>query len=402
MTDHEHDSAMIRQLFELSADELVVQNYRCAYWKEGDKLPSQGRLYITTRFACWIGSLTALQLRIDLSAVTAVTKEKALMGLVSTALEISVKGSPHAYHLRTFAGSAKRDEAFALLEYLVAHPADRAAPADGDPLPILLKEPNGALHAALLLLYDDAFAIVDTDGRELSEPQRVGYRKLLWPHADIEGVQLRARPLHVDVRFNDGSQRLRFACIYVQTAVVRLVNQTERARRVPVDVTFEHGVTPFDPRVELKPQPQPQQQQQPQQQKTTTTTSTTTTIHQEKKPDVQPATPIIVSDERQFDVIASQIERALSSDNLEPAAAPEPVSAPAPSLTVSDRERRRQLRRALRDSVDVDAEILASSDGVPTVVRARGGQQRRSVDVHQDEHSGEGNDGGSCCSCMIV
>ncbi len=116
---------------------------------------------------------------------------------------------------------------------------------------------------------------------------------------------------------------------------------------------------------------------------------------------MQPETPIIVSDERQFDVIASQIERALSSDNLEPAAAPEPIT-PAPSLTVSDRERRRQLRRALRDSVDVDAEILASSDGVPTVVRARGGQQRRSVDVHQDEHSGDGNDGGSCCNCVIV
>jgi hypothetical protein len=34
------DTALIRDIFELK-EESCVQSYRCAYWREGDKLPSQ-------------------------------------------------------------------------------------------------------------------------------------------------------------------------------------------------------------------------------------------------------------------------------------------------------------------------------------------------------------------------
>lgn len=412
---------MVRNIFELDAREVVVQNYRCAYWRQGDKLPSQGRLFITPRYACWAGALSALQLRITLSCVSGVSKEKALLGLVSTALEISVVGEAQPYHLRTFAGSAKRDEAAALLQYLVACPVDAAVPSDGDPLPVLLKEPNGTLHAALLALRDDSFAVLDADGRDQLDAARVGYRKLSWPYADIEALQLRARPLHLDVRFNDGSQRLRIAAVHTRALVVRLVAYAEARRRVPVDVAFEPGIATFDPRGKetddlplVSLVPEKQQQQQPAQLQPVVKMEKKVAIEIEPEPE-PPHKEIEIasakkSEEQNFVDVADQIERALSSDNLSlkhsasfdglsSAAQIEPLN--AHHAAALERERRRQLRRALRDSVDVDAEILASSDGVPKVVRARGQhQQRRSVDVGgagEDEHEQQDK-----CCCAIV
>eukprot|EP00019_Armaparvus_languidus_P013068 CAMPEP_0168584916 /NCGR_PEP_ID=MMETSP0420-20121227/3400_1 /TAXON_ID=498008 /ORGANISM="Pessonella sp." /LENGTH=356 /DNA_ID=CAMNT_0008619761 /DNA_START=224 /DNA_END=1294 /DNA_ORIENTATION=+ len=153
------------------------------------------------------------------------------------------------YHFRTFAGSAKRDEAFTLLEYLSTVLVDSAPPLDGDPFKILLKEPNGQLHRALLLLREDSFAIYDSLGVAQINAKKYGYRKTSWSLKDIESLVLRARPLHIDAKFNDGSQRLRFVCVHARVVVVRLTAYSDALRPiVPVDVDFEPGIDPFDPR----------------------------------------------------------------------------------------------------------------------------------------------------------
>lgn len=55
---------------------------------------------------------------------------------------------------------------------------------------------------------------------------------------------LRARPLHIDAKFNDGSQRLRFVCVHARVVVVRLTAYSDALRPiVPVDVDFEPGQT---------------------------------------------------------------------------------------------------------------------------------------------------------------
>jgi hypothetical protein len=48
----------------------------------------QGRLFITQRHACFVGSFTNLQVKMPFSRMTSVHKEKALLGLMATALEI--------------------------------------------------------------------------------------------------------------------------------------------------------------------------------------------------------------------------------------------------------------------------------------------------------------------------
>jgi hypothetical protein len=55
-------------------------------------------------------------------------------------------------------------------------------------------------------------------------------------------VVLRARPLHVDVKFNDGTQRLRFVTAQPRVIVVRLTAYSDALRpMLPVDVSFEPG-----------------------------------------------------------------------------------------------------------------------------------------------------------------
>jgi hypothetical protein len=452
---------MVRSIFELESDEPVIQNYRCAYWRHGDKLPSQGRLFITPRFACWAASLTSLQVRVALRAVTIVSREKALLGLMSTALELTVVGEEHPFHFRTFAGSAKRDEAASLLEFLVHVNIDAPVPADGDPLPVLLKSPSGAFHEALLLLHDDSFALFDSAGRAPLDSHLVGYRKLSWSFADIESVLLRARPLHVDVRFTDGSQRLRFATVHVQALIVRLVRNADayrRARQYPlVDVQFEPGIEHFDPRgseesavvaaqrvqkraaevahvknsakntanlIDIESMIEPDATTSP----PVSPPPAATVQPRTKSPPVQ-ATPTTVAQQptavplrksyadaesewrrtaehATVETVALEIERALSSDGLsqlenkkaggfEGLSNAEPLN--AHHAAAMERERRRQLRRALRDSVDDDAEALSSSSSLPGGRRASRGA-RRSIDVRDESAQG------GCCNngCTIV
>jgi hypothetical protein len=427
---------MVRSIFELESDEPVVQNYRCAYWRTGDKLPSQGRLFITPRFACWAAALSSLQVRVALRAVTNVSREKALMGLMSTALELTVEGESTPFHFRTFAGSAKRDEAAALLEYLVRAPIDAPVPADGDPLPVLLKAPSGAFHHALLLLRDDSFALFDSDGRAQLDSALVGYRKMSWSFADVESILMRARPLHLDVRFNDGSQRLRFATVHPRPLVVRLIRNADIYRRARstslITVQFEPGIEQFDARgseetpavaaararkhaaevahvkstakklaniVDIDsmiepdattsppvspplPAQQPRAKSPPPPSLTTTTTtttpSTTTTVAPLRKSyadDDDESQWRRTAEHATVETVALEIERALSSDALPEMAKQRRATLVVARLTdlsnavhveplnahhaaALERERRRQMRRALRDSVDEDAEAM--------------------------------------------
>ena len=71
-------------------------------------------------------SLITLQLKLPFASISAVHKERALLGLMATAMEITADGQK--LHFRTFAGSAKRDEAFALIDYLTRNHFDNEPP----------------------------------------------------------------------------------------------------------------------------------------------------------------------------------------------------------------------------------------------------------------------------------
>jgi hypothetical protein len=464
------DTAMVRSIFELESDEPVIQNYRCAYWRNGDKLPSQGRLFITPRFACWAAALTSLQVRVALRAVTGVSREKALMGLMSTALELTVAGESAPFHFRTFAGSAKRDEAASLLEYLVRAPIDAAVPSDGDPIPVLLKAPSGAFHQALLLLRDDSFALFDPDGRAPLDSHLVGYRKMSWSFADVDSILMRARPLHIDVRFNDGSQRLRFATVHPQPLVVRLIRNADVYRRARstslITVQFEPGIEQFDARgseetpavaaararkqaaevahvkntakkianlvdIDSMIEPDATAVSPPVSPPLPTTTTIATTASATTTAAVAPqphprakSPPATASPESEWrrtaehatvESVALEIERALSSeslpemttkkerrstagafDGLSSAVHVEPLN--AHHAAALERERRRQLRRALRDSVDEDAEAMRMDTPTASRTKAPRSAARRSIDVRDESAT----NGGCCNNCVIV
>jgi hypothetical protein len=461
------DTAMVRSIFELESDEPVIQNYRCAYWRNGDKLPSQGRLFITPRFACWAAALTSLQVRVALRAVVSVSREKALMGLMSTALELTVAGETAPFHFRTFAGSAKRDEAAALLEYLLHASIDAPVPADGDPLPVLLKAPSGAFHQALLLLRDDSFALFDPDGRAPLDSHLVGYRKLSWSFADVDSLLMRARPLHIDVRFNDGSQRLRFATVHPQPLVVRLIRNADVYRRARatslITVQFEPGIEPFDARgseetpavaaarakkqaaevahvkstakklanlVDIDSMIEPDAPTSPAVSPPPPTTAAAATAAAAQPRATSPPPPSAAAPLRKsyadaesewrrtaehatVETVALEIERALSSealpemktkerratagafDGLSSAVHVEPLN--AHHAAALERERRRQLRRQLRDSVDEDAEAMRMDGATASRTKAPRSAARRSIDVRDESARG------GCCnnSCVI-
>eukprot|EP01120_Amphizonella_sp_Union-15-10_P002768 TRINITY_DN13061_c0_g1_i1.p1 TRINITY_DN13061_c0_g1~~TRINITY_DN13061_c0_g1_i1.p1 ORF type:complete len:461 (-),score=88.31 TRINITY_DN13061_c0_g1_i1:33-1415(-) len=111
---------------------------------------------------------------------------------------------------------------------------------------ILYKWKNDSLSPALLRLSNNDFSILNP------ETDLLIVRDAKWKYEEVQGICLRARHEHMDIRFSH-RERLRFMSSYVQIITNELVLRTQEGQ---VAVEFEPGVKQFpfgDPRISVLP-----------------------------------------------------------------------------------------------------------------------------------------------------
>eukprot|EP00211_Chloroparvula_japonica_P002989 CAMPEP_0119125374 /NCGR_PEP_ID=MMETSP1310-20130426/4671_1 /TAXON_ID=464262 /ORGANISM="Genus nov. species nov., Strain RCC2339" /LENGTH=505 /DNA_ID=CAMNT_0007115435 /DNA_START=145 /DNA_END=1662 /DNA_ORIENTATION=- len=105
-------------------------------------------------------------------------------------------------------------------------------------LEILLKLQSEAYVEAYIVFKGDKFAIKEkASGKYIAQHA--------WTYDMVKYLVLRARPLHLDVRFRDQSPRLRLMACCVQAVVNELYLRT-LSRRKDILVLFEPNIKPFD------------------------------------------------------------------------------------------------------------------------------------------------------------
>lgn len=110
---------------------------------------------------------------------------------------------------------------------------DRTAPTVDEP--ILYKNPDDSFTAAILRLGEEEIECITEDGIRT-------IRK--FPYDEIVNIVMRARHLHVDIRFKSpNNPRLRFMSSHLQTITNEIVMRTEPGQ---ILVAFEPGTTVFE------------------------------------------------------------------------------------------------------------------------------------------------------------
>jgi GRAM domain len=103
---------------------------------------------------------------------------------------------------------------------------------------ILLKHDDDSLSPAVLRFHPDTFEVVDAAS---SKP----IKAMNWTFKEIDQIVLRARPLHIDVRYNNEKPRFRMMTAFCQPITNELFLRAIDAAHMP-QVVFEPNVTPFD------------------------------------------------------------------------------------------------------------------------------------------------------------
>ena len=102
---------------------------------------------------------------------------------------------------------------------------------------ILLKHPDDTLSPAVLSFQPEFF--------EVREPGKPLNKLLCWPYSKVEQIVMRARPLHIDVRFSGDLPRFRMLTAYCQGITNELFLRSVVVGHEP-EVVFEPNIPEFD------------------------------------------------------------------------------------------------------------------------------------------------------------
>ncbi|MDP2435658.1 MAG: Qb-SNARE protein [archaeon] len=102
---------------------------------------------------------------------------------------------------------------------------------------ILLKHPDDTLSPAVLSFQQEFF--------EVHEPGKPVNKLLCWPYSKVEQIVLRARPLHIDVRFSNELPRFRMLTSYTQGITNELFLRSVVVGHEP-EIIFEPNIPEFD------------------------------------------------------------------------------------------------------------------------------------------------------------
>ena len=248
-------------MFNLPQLELLVQDFHAGLWRGIPYGWWQGRLIITSNHVLFRATVGSFVRDIKIRHIKSCESAKTLL-LVDNGLEIrNTNGDLISLGIPT---PGHRDEALVLIRHLMHHSVtlvdqqvmqseaiDREMSGNApkalnhhlrvSEAPILLKSANDSLGFARLIFRESSFVVVNQKEQIVADYQ----------YEDISSVVIRARPLHLDVKFQV-FPRLRLCSAEIQTVVVELHARAEKAK-----IIFENGPMPrflYDmPRHELMP-----------------------------------------------------------------------------------------------------------------------------------------------------